>query len=404
MKKKLQLLLMTAVFSVLLAVTAFAATEPAKVEGLKQVDASNSSIQVSWNAVLGQNIHYEISMSTDGINWIVEEDSTTLTNYSDYNLSSGKTYYLRVRAFVDDWLNPEVYGAYSDVIQVTTAPNKVTNTKQIGATTSTVTIQWDMSEGATAYQVCRYQDNVETVIGTTTGTKCTIKGMNNKIQCPFYIYVRPIRAIEGYTAVDKTAWYSVSSIAPYQVKLLPAKVTNIYIAYDWSTSKEIVFKNDTVKYAEGYVYELYNYKNKKLRSGTASTYSTTLKNMTKQFYKLRIRPYTTINNKVLYGEWSEYLNFAPQPVVDAKLAGKKVKLSWKKVKGAKNYSVYMSAKQESGYKKLATTKKASFKVAKFKKKKLKKNKTYYLYVVANRKVGKKTFKSCVLSVKWIKIY
>ncbi len=107
-----------------------------------------------------------------------------------------------------------------------------------------------------------------------------------------------------------------------------------------------------------------------------------------------------------YGSWSAYKEFA-QPVKyttkSGKLKGKVIPLSWKKVKGAKNYTVYMSTNEKSGYKKITTTKKTSFKVKKFKKKALKYNKNYYFRIVANRKSGKKTIKSCESYVGY-KIY
>ena len=118
-----------------------------------------------------------------------------------------------------------------------------------------------------------------------------------------------------------------------------------------------------------------------------------LKNIKNQFYKLRVRAYVTIDNKNYYGAWSDYTVFALQPKVGLKKSGKKLKITWKKVSGAKNYTVYMSTSKTGGYKKLTTTKKRAYTAKKFKKKKLNKKKTYYVYVVANRKEGKKTYKS-----------
>ncbi len=85
--------------------------------------------------------------------------------------------------------------------------------------------------------------------------------------------------------------------------------------------------------------------------------------------------------------------FALQPKVGLKKSGKKLKITWKKVSGAKNYTVYMSTSKTGGYKKLTTTKKRAYTAKKIQKKKLNKKKTYYVYVVANRKEGKKTYKS-----------
>lgn len=86
----------------------------------------------------------------------------------------------------------------------------------------------------------------------------------------------------------------------------------------------------------------------------------TLKNIKNQFYKLRVRAYVTIDNKNYYGAWSDYTVFALQPKVGLKKSGKKLKITWKKVSGAKNYTVYMSTSKTGGYKKLTTTKKRAY--------------------------------------------
>ena len=76
-----------------------------------------------------------------------------------------------------------------------------------------------------------------------------------------------------------------------------------------------------------------------------------------------------------------------------------IQLNWKKVKGASNYTVYISDKQNSGYKKVGTynSKKTSATIRKFGKKALKSGKTYYVRIDASKnvKVNKKskTFKN-----------
>ena len=55
-----------------------------------------------------------------------------------------------------------------------------------------------------------------------------------------------------------------------------------------------------------------------------------------------------------------------------------MKLSWTKVPGAKNYTVYRATKEGGKFKKVATTKKAAYTV-----KNLKTYKDYYFYVKAN---------------------
>ena len=71
-----------------------------------------------------------------------------------------------------------------------------------------------------------------------------------------------------------------------------------------------------------------------------------------------------------------------------------IQIKWQKLKGVSGYDIYLSKKQNRGYKKVASVNaKTTLKtIKKLGKKKLKKG-TYYYYVVAKKKVGKKTYKS-----------
>lgn len=80
--------------------------------------------------------------------------------------------------------------------------------------------------------------------------------------------------------------------------------------------------------------------------------------------------------------------------------GHKAVLTWKKVSNATGYEVYMSTKKSSGYKKIATLKKAS-KIT-YTKTKLKKNKKYYFKVRAYKTVSGVKYVSGYSSVKKMK--
>lgn len=121
-----------------------------------------------------------------------------------------------------------------------------------------------------------------------------------------------------------------------------------------------------------------------------------------QFYRIKVRGYVNLNNnKKAYGAWSDTLYFAKAPYKNLKLksSGKKISANWNKVTGATSYTVYVSNKEKSGYKKVGTynSKKTSVTIKKYGKAALKSGKTYYVKVVAEKKVKinkkYKTFKS-----------
>lgn len=85
-----------------------------------------------------------------------------------------------------------------------------------------------------------------------------------------------------------------------------------------------------------------------------------------------------------------------------KTGTKKVKLTWKKVKGCTGYEIYLSTKKSSGYKKSANVKKWK-KVTGVVKKGVKKKKTYYFKVRAYRKAAGKTYYGAFSNVKKVRM-
>ena len=100
---------------------------------------------------------------------------------------------------------------------------------------------------------------------------------------------------------------------------------------------------------------------------------------------------------------AEKKKYTPAKVKITKITSKKkqAKLTWKKIASASGYEIEMSKKKASGFKKIATIKKA--KTVNYTKKKLKSKKTMYFRVRAYRKVGKTTYYGAYSAAKKIKI-
>lgn len=364
---------------------------PGKVTGVKQTNATNYSVNFSWDAQL-MDCQYDTQISEDGQNWYYVDEEYYTSGTTEYvnKLSAGKTYYVRVRGAIKTSTN-DVLGPWSDTVAVVTKPLDLKDLYQTNATTDSITLGWSKVEGATAYQVYEYVNGEYILKGETADTSYTISGLKNTETLPA-IRVNPIRSAGTYKAIGNGKMLYSSSL-----RLVSDKVKNVNIKYFWTSFNEINFAFDASLYSDGYEYQVYDIKGKKpVTTGlTSSYYSTTVKNIKfNRFYKLRVRSYVNVNGKKLYGAWSDFTGFAFQPKVTIKASGKNgFKLSWKKVKNAKSYTVYMSTSKDSGYKKIKTLKKNSLKVTKFKKKNLKKRKQYWFYVVANTKMGKKTVKS-----------
>ena len=150
-----------------------------------------------------------------------------------------------------------------------------------------------------------------------------------------------------------------------------------------------------VKYATTYEIELSDEKGKAIKTytvecGKKDFIEKSFKKLPKDVYGVRIRGCRDGE----YGEWSDRSFVVKQPKTQARNYKGAIQIKWQKLKGVSGYDIYLSKKQNRGYKKVASVNaKTTLKtIKKLGKKKLKKG-TYYYYVVAKKKVGKKTYKS-----------
>jgi len=401
MKKFRILLGITALFICIMGFStmAYALEKPGKVENVKQVDASSSSVKIQWDAQVTQNCYYTVELSTDGVNFSSQTDyRLSSAYYTVTGLSAGKTYYVRIIAYAYSYSDGTLQAdAYSDVLKVVTVPTTNSGTiTQTAATTNSITLTWTGVSGATKYYVYAYKSGVYTKLAAATTNKAVIKNVDKSLEYDYKIF--PVRSDGSFEAMSDYATYSLYS---WNVRLVPTKITGLNVSYYYSALKAIDLNWNAQSNGDGYQIQVYNYNGKKpIKTYTVtSKYSSSqyLKNIVNnKFYKVRIRGYAVVNGSKKYGAWSAYKYVAQQTdiyKINRVGSQKKVSLKWDTVKGATNYTIYMSTKQKSGYKKVTTTKKTSLAVSKFNKKALKLNKKYYFYVVANKKVGKTTYKS-----------
>lgn len=375
-------------------VTDVIATQLAAPTGVRQIGATKNSVKIEWGAVPGADEYYW-SWSLDGISgwsdgqydWCMRPTDTI------YQLSAGSTYYVRVRAAdTSDWDNYK-YGEWSQPIEVVTAPDAA----QMGtltlteATTSSLTITWTPCPGATSYQI--FDNATKAALGTVTDCKFVRNGLAPENS--YDTTVVPVRtSTTGYAAFDSSRTLSSAYTRPNK-PVTPSTanfgLTNIYyninVAYFGAT--------DPSRPANGYEIEVYTLAgNKKVFTASGGNNRFVVKRNTA--YKYRCRFFTTYGNERIYGDWSPNRYFVYQTASGKKYPNR-IKMSWKKVSGAKSYTVSISTKEKGGYKKVKTlsSKSTSLTIRKCGKSKIKKGKTYYVKVVANLKDGGRTVKSDV---------
>lgn len=374
--------------------------------GVKQVKAGNSSVTVQWDAVMQNDIYYYYRISNDSS----FNSSKSERNYDESEsyisgLSAGKSYYVQIgTSATHSGSTVPADVTWSKAIEVVTAPAQVASSsvKQSGAGTTSISLSWQAASGANCYKLTCYQsgtseNNASEIVSKKNSVKITGLKKNSRYQG--HIYAGRTSST-GYTAYATSGgYYSNSAVTP-------TKITGVENTAFYPASNAAYFEWKKANAANGYEYIIYDNSKKKIYSGSrtssASFRVSTNKLKKEQFYQIKVRGYVNLsNNKKAYGEWSDVLYFAKDPSykLSVKTSKKKIQLNWKKVKGASNYTVYISDKQNSGYKKVGTynSKKTSATIRKFGKKALKSGKTYYVRIDASKnvKVNKKskTFKN-----------
>ena len=188
-----------------------------------------------------------------------------------------------------------------------------------------------------------------------------------------------------------------NTFASQEIKSTPGKVTGLHQAQWWYYIEKVDFAWDEQN-ACSYEWVAYQ-KKKQVANGTSlSSASGSFNVKNNKLYTVKVRAYVDINGQKVYGDWSDETYLFTQPMISKKgisISGGKMKVKWGKIDGVNGYDVYVSTKEKSGHKKVASVKasKGSVTIKKFKKKKFNKKKTYYVYVVAKKKVGSATYDS-----------
>lgn len=202
----------------------------------------------------------------------------------------------------------------------------------------------------------------------------------------------------GYTYVGstgKTSTYDTTA----NIYTMPGKVTGVNQVKWWYYAQSVDFgwdKQDACKYE----WVAYQGKKQAAKNDYDSSYNSgSFKIKNNKLYTVKVRAYVDINGQKVYGDWSDSAYLFTQPMISnggVKINSKgQMTVKWGKISGVDSYEVYVSTKETKGYKKVAKLKasKGSVTIKKFKKKAFNKSKTYFVYIMAKKKVGGKTYTS-----------
>lgn len=306
------LLLTVGLVAVFATTTKAAAPKPA---GVKQVDATESSVKITWNTIMADKAYlwYKISDTQDMANFRKGRigRSNTDTNETINGLSAGCSYYVSVGATENSAYSTMPSDVvWSDTIEVVTAPEDMANDAISfnGATETSISLSWTPVAGANSYRVYYVDESNNSDNGvsvTTNSNSITLTGLKKNSEYKVQVYPQKISAA-GYTAE-----YSANYGSKRYVPTLPTKIDGVDCDYFNPSVKKgyAQFSWNKNTNADGYSYEIYAYNGKKaLIKGQTDGYNydyVTVENKklkTRKMYKIRVRAYiNTSSNQKVYG-------------------------------------------------------------------------------------------------------
>ena len=176
-------------------------TKPSKVKNLKATVKPNSAT-VKWSKVKNAS-YYKVYLYDTSKKKYVEKKKLTGTSYTLSSLGYGKSRKVRVRAYI----KTDAGTVYSGLTQVdfTTKPKDISSVSLSASTTTTQTLKWSKSTGATHYIVYRYNSSTESYkkLATVTSTSYKVKSLKSKTK---YTYkIKPVVMNNGKTVVSGNA-------------------------------------------------------------------------------------------------------------------------------------------------------------------------------------------------------
>ena len=179
-----------------------AVTKPGTVTGLKVSSKDSSSVTLSWNKVSSARGYavYKYDASTKKYTLI---DRTLSTSYKVKKLKAETSYTFVVRSYVK--YSSLTYGAYSSAVKVKTTPQKPgipTGLEGSENSNRGVTLKWNAVNGATGYQVYKYNaaQGAWEYEGATTKTTYTEKNIK---ETSHYKY-----KVRAYKTFENKKYYS----------------------------------------------------------------------------------------------------------------------------------------------------------------------------------------------------
>ena len=271
--------------------------------GVKAASASATGVKVSWNAV-NDVTGYQVWRGTSATGTFTALGSVTNTNRTCTGLTTGTTYYFKVRAY-KEVNGTKYYGAFSSVVSAVPKVAAPSGVKATTASTTGIEVSWNAVSGATGYQVCRSTSATGsfTAVGSVTTTSRVCTGLT--AGTTYYFKVRAYKEVNGTRFYGK--YSSVISgvtkpAAPGNVKAAVASATKVNVSWSAATG------------ATGYeVWRSESANGTFTKLGAVTTTSRACPGLTTgKTYYFKVRAYIEVNGEKIYGAYSTVVSATPK--------------------------------------------------------------------------------------------
>jgi fibronectin type 3 domain-containing protein len=212
-------------------------TAPSAPTGLTGAAVSAAAIQLSWTDGSSNQTGFYLDRATNSTftaNLVTQTLSATAVSFTDSaaGISSGGTYYYRIRAFNSVGTSSNSPAASVTVPVAPSAPAGLTATATANSSSAQIVLNWNSSTGATSYSIYRSQSaGAETTPALVSGVTGTTYTDNSATFGSTYYYKIVAAGVGGSSAFSNEA--SAKPIAP----VVPIPVYNFSSGFVGSTSK-----------------------------------------------------------------------------------------------------------------------------------------------------------------------